>query len=451
MTAYTAVLYIYTLMGNTSSNGATHSPGDRRKGKHNSALSTQTMSAAVTGEQRRRHAAARCGCLPFYGGPNRPLRPRARTCGSALYHSKHRRRGSNTCSPHAPVVPSTSTREDMLVAVSILALSLSLLIYHHPPSTWSAWLSREDAPGGTRDMSQDGKAERRDPPEGQQTEPQVQPDNETEPSPQTTPKAAPSTAQNGVAIPTFTLAEDDDEEEDDDDNLPPPSFPAMNSAQRASAPALSVAPSPKPTLMAPPPRPSAMAPPSKPATSSLMPPPSIKPTNLRALPTTTPSLRVPTNGPLPNRGPIPNRSPNGGLAPQATVKTPNSRGKVLLSPGHSPLDWANLQKSSSNLSGVPSLIRVPPSLLKHNNGRKGKPAWSSYEGKVYNITPYLPFHPGGEGELRRAAGKDGRKLFMEVHPWVNWDNMLGECLVGIMVGEESENNGGMGTSLDDMD
>ena len=134
--------------------------------------------------------------------------------------------------------------------------------------------------------------------------------------------------------------------------------------------------------------------------------------------------------------------------PTATVKTPTSRGKVLLSPGHSPLDWANLQRSGSNLSGVPSLLRVTPAMLKEKNGRKGKPAWSSYEGKVYNITPYLPFHPGGEGELRRVAGKDGRKLFMEVHPWVNWDNMLGECLVGIVVTEEQA---APATSLEDMD
>lgn len=137
---------------------------------------------------------------------------------------------------------------------------------------------------------------------------------------------------------------------------------------------------------------------------------------------------------------------NGGLAP--TVKNSNSRGKVLLSPGHSPLDWANLQRSGKNMSGVSSLIRVTPDMLKHNNGRKRKPAWSSYQGKVYNITPYLPFHPGGEGELRRAAGKDGGKLFMEVHPWVNWENMLGECLVGIMVSEEQAP---IRSSLEDMD
>jgi cytochrome b involved in lipid metabolism len=89
-------------------------------------------------------------------------------------------------------------------------------------------------------------------------------------------------------------------------------------------------------------------------------------------------------------------------------------------------------------------------LLKLQNGRRGKPAWSSYQGKVYNITPYLPFHPGGEGELRRAAGKDGGKLFHEVHPWVNWENMLEGCLVGIMV-SEGDREKELTSSLDDMD
>jgi cytochrome b involved in lipid metabolism len=194
--------------------------------------------------------------------------------------------------------------------------------------------------------------------------------------------------------------------------------------------------------MAPPPKPNLMAPPMKP-TTSLMPPPRVAPSNLRALPTSSQSMRVPTTGPLPNRGPVPNRGPpvsNGslGLSPSGrpTANTPNARNKVLLSPGHSPLDWAHLQKSGKNLSGVDTLMRVTPTMLKEKNGRKGKPAWSAYQGKVYNISPYLPFHPGGEGELRRCAGKDGTKLFMEVHPWVNWETMLGECMVGIMVSEE---------------
>jgi cytochrome b involved in lipid metabolism len=84
-------------------------------------------------------------------------------------------------------------------------------------------------------------------------------------------------------------------------------------------------------------------------------------------------------------------------------------------------------------------------MLAEKNGRKGTDAWSVYNGKVYNITPYAPFHPGGKGELMRAAGKDGTKLFLEVHPWVNWEGMLNSCLVGVMVSESE------GEGLDAMD
>ena len=35
-------------------------------------------------------------------------------------------------------------------------------------------------------------------------------------------------------------------------------------------------------------------------------------------------------------------------------------------------------------------------------------------GRVYNVTPYMEFHPGGEDELMRGAGKDGTSLFDEV-------------------------------------
>jgi hypothetical protein len=54
-------------------------------------------------------------------------------------------------------------------------------------------------------------------------------------------------------------------------------------------------------------------------------------------------------------------------------------------------------------------MRITPSILKQHNKRDD--AWSAFNGKVYNITPYLPFHPGGEKELMRVAGRDGTKLF----------------------------------------
>jgi cytochrome b involved in lipid metabolism len=38
-----------------------------------------------------------------------------------------------------------------------------------------------------------------------------------------------------------------------------------------------------------------------------------------------------------------------------------------------------------------------------------------FSGKVYNITPYLEYHPGGIPEIMKGAGKDGTSLFDEVY------------------------------------
>jgi cytochrome b involved in lipid metabolism len=58
---------------------------------------------------------------------------------------------------------------------------------------------------------------------------------------------------------------------------------------------------------------------------------------------------------------------------------------------------------------VPFLLRVPPSELKKH--RRRNDAWMAINGKVYNVTAYLPFHPGGEKEMMRGVGRDGTKLF----------------------------------------
>jgi len=167
----------------------------------------------------------------------------------------------------------------------------------------------------------------------------------------------------------------EDDSSDRDTNDPddnPPAFPALNSIQRSQA------------------------------ASALMPPPSALPGGLKPPPTTT------------------------------SKPKPRSR-KVALAPGHSPLDWARLKSSGQDLRGVDNLIRIKPSELKLHN--KPDDAWSAFSGKVYNITPYLPFHPGGERELMRVAGRDGTKLFAATHAWINLDFMLDACMVGFLVPE----------------
>lgn len=163
----------------------------------------------------------------------------------------------------------------------------------------------------------------------------------------------------------------------------------------------------------------------------------------------------PRPSPLPNRGP-PSSTPSSGLFPPPTHTAPPTkpRKKVLLTPGHSPLDWARLTSSPAFIASQPTtLLKISPSLLKIYNGRKDKSTgekkdiWMALGGKVYNITPYMPYHPGGEPELMKAAGREGTRLFGEVHPWVNWEGMLEGCLVGVLVEESEVKAGGM----EDMD
>ncbi|ERF71630.1 hypothetical protein EPUS_00619 [Endocarpon pusillum Z07020] len=229
------------------------------------------------------------------------------------------------------------------------------------------------------------------------------------------------------------------------DGSPPSATPSAVLSPSSVGASTKLAPSP---VHAPPVKSPAI---SKPPTFSSMPPPPRPSTSapLRPPPSAAASLRVPPTKNFSNAAFAPSR---------LTAKSPKSSRQVTLTPGHSPLDWAALTSDPNNkLRGkdapTDQLIRVSPSRLRYQNGRKGRDAWTEYQGKVYNITPYLPFHPGGESELMKGAGRDAATLFMEVHPWVNWEAMLGECLVGILVseGEEQHGRNDGAAELDEMD
>lgn len=129
------------------------------------------------------------------------------------------------------------------------------------------------------------------------------------------------------------------------------------------------------------------------------------------------------------------------LAPSGARRAPALpsrpvRSKVALAPGRSPLDWAQYKSTHDLRGGVRTLLRVMPSELKRHNQRSD--AWTSLQGRVYNITPYLEYHPGGVPELMRVAGRDGTDLFFKTHAWVNVDALLGSALVGVLVPDDSE-------------
>lgn len=78
--------------------------------------------------------------------------------------------------------------------------------------------------------------------------------------------------------------------------------------------------------------------------------------------------------------------------------------------------------------------------------RRNGDCWTIYQGKVYDITLYLDFHPGSKKELMKGAGKDCTELYNQVHPWVSIDGLLGNLCLGSVVptappAEEEEDDG----------
>ncbi|KAK6457898.1 cytochrome b5-like heme/steroid binding domain-containing protein [Scheffersomyces xylosifermentans] len=136
----------------------------------------------------------------------------------------------------------------------------------------------------------------------------------------------------------------------------------------------------------------------------------------------------------------PNDTSKDRIRPSSSLSVPGKpqRKKVVLEPGHSPLDWASLNQKTPKhiLRGVapdvppPQYVRVTKDELKKHKTKDD--CWTSINGKVFNITPYIHFHPGGVDEIMKCAGRDGTALFNKYHSWVNADRMLENCMVGVI-------------------
>lgn len=118
------------------------------------------------------------------------------------------------------------------------------------------------------------------------------------------------------------------------------------------------------------------------------------------------------------------------------VKKPTPRAKVPYQIGYSHMDWHKLTRTHPDLAGLKGESNkrlIPLSEVKQHNTQDSM--WTVLKGRVYNITPYMKFHPGGVDMLMKAVGKDCTALFNKYHAWVNAEFMLEKCLVGIL--EES--------------
>ena len=112
------------------------------------------------------------------------------------------------------------------------------------------------------------------------------------------------------------------------------------------------------------------------------------------------------------------------------------RDKVPLGVGKSLGAWINLTRREPNQvkeGHVPR--RIPMKEVKQHRTRED--AWTVLKGRVYYLTPYMDYHPGGEQKLMMGAGRDCTKLFDKYHSWVNDEMLLQSCFLGWLDEEET--------------
>ncbi|EKU20235.1 hypothetical protein NGA_0331900 [Nannochloropsis gaditana CCMP526] len=111
--------------------------------------------------------------------------------------------------------------------------------------------------------------------------------------------------------------------------------------------------------------------------------------------------------------------------------------KTALRKGFGLMDWVKLTTSTRDLSGVLRMGGLRGYRMEEvARHRTSNDAWAVFAGKVYNLTPYLPYHPGGANIIVKAAGTDCTALFNKHHPWVNLEGLAGKLVVGYLIEEE---------------
>jgi cytochrome b involved in lipid metabolism len=118
------------------------------------------------------------------------------------------------------------------------------------------------------------------------------------------------------------------------------------------------------------------------------------------------------------------------------IRAPRAnREKVMLKPGFHLIDWMKLTQVSTDMRSPGPLRKI--SLAELATHKSQFDAWTAYKGKVYNITQYIAYHPGGAKTLMSGAGMDCTAQFNKFHAWVNAESMLSKCLIGVLMSEEA--------------
>lgn len=116
------------------------------------------------------------------------------------------------------------------------------------------------------------------------------------------------------------------------------------------------------------------------------------------------------------------------LKPGNVTQTPNEKPKYTDSHTHGGNQMAYLKKSEKlKRTKAEETFITREEVAKHN---KRDDAWVIFKDKVYDVTLYLDYHPGGVDILLDHAGEDVTEFVYEYHPWVNVQAILQNVFLG---------------------
>eukprot|EP01060_Flectonema_neradi_P039837 TRINITY_DN8923_c2_g1_i1.p1 TRINITY_DN8923_c2_g1~~TRINITY_DN8923_c2_g1_i1.p1 ORF type:complete len:508 (+),score=62.76 TRINITY_DN8923_c2_g1_i1:81-1526(+) len=100
------------------------------------------------------------------------------------------------------------------------------------------------------------------------------------------------------------------------------------------------------------------------------------------------------------------------------------RGKIQPGTGFSMREWTEMAVNSKK----PTMRTFSRGEIERHNKRGDM--WMVIKGRVYDVTLFGSYHPGGEDVLLPCAGKDATLMYNKYHPWVAVEAMMGNFCIG---------------------
>lgn len=114
---------------------------------------------------------------------------------------------------------------------------------------------------------------------------------------------------------------------------------------------------------------------------------------------------------------------------------PGALPKNVVAKGFSQMDWLK-RSAKENVTGVARGVNARRVITDDELGRHNtaNDCWIALRGKVYNLTEYVEYHPGGREILEESFGKDATEAFDAHHKYVNGAYIMRYAQVGVRPG-----------------